>query len=261
MSITIAMAGKGGTGKTTIAGFLIRFLLKRGIKPILAVDADPNANLNEVLGVKVESTLGEARDSLKDGVPAGMTRDIYMQYKLEEAIIEREGYDLVVMGRPEGPGCYCHANALLSMYMDRLCGNYRVIVMDNEAGLEHISRLVPRRADVLLIVSDPTQRGILAARRIHDLTRVLKLDIKKEYLIINRLNGRLPSAVKGAVNAVGLSLAGCVPEDELVSLYDTEGRPTVELPEDAGSVQALNRIFETILPVAIQKNQRNSISV
>jgi CO dehydrogenase maturation factor len=247
MSTTIAMAGKGGTGKTTIAGLLIRFLLKKGIKPILAVDADANANLNEVLGLDVETTLGEAREGLKDGVPPGMTRDLYMEYKVHESLIESEGYDLIVMGRPEGPGCYCHANTLLSRYMDTLCGNYRVVVMDNEAGMEHISRLVARRADILLIVSDPTQRGIVAAKRIRDLARELKVNIKKDYVIINRVNGELPAAVRAAADAAGLNLAGCVPEDELISRYDTEGRPTMQLPDDAKSVGALDEIFESIL--------------
>jgi CO dehydrogenase maturation factor len=247
MSLTIAMAGKGGTGKTTIAGLLIRFLLERGMKPILAVDADANANLNEVLGLKVEATLGEAREGIKDQVPTGMTRDIYMEYKVEEALVESEGYDLIVMGRPEGAGCYCHANTLLSQYMERLCGNYQVVVMDNEAGMEHISRLVARSADILLIVSDPTQRGIMAAKRIHDLARELKLDIKKDYLIINRVDGELPAEVKEAADAAGLNIAGCVPEDELVSRYDTEGRPTAQLPDDAKSVKALNDILENVI--------------
>lgn len=249
MSMTIAMAGKGGTGKTTIAGLLIRFLLKKGIKPILAVDADANANLNEVLGLEVKTTLGEAREGLKDSVPTGMTRDVYMEYKVQQSLVESHGYDLIVMGRPEGPGCYCHANTLLSRYMDILCGNYRVVVMDNEAGMEHISRLLARRADMLLIVSDPTQRGIQAARRIRDLAREMKVNIKKDYVIINRVSGELPAAVKDAVDAAGLNLAGCVQEDELISRYDTEGRPTIQLPDDTRSVQALNEIFETIIGI------------
>jgi len=247
--MTVAMAGKGGTGKTTIAGLLVRFLLKKGVKPILAVDADANANLNEVLGLKVESTLGDAREGLKDGVPTGMTRDLYMEYKVQESLVESEGYDLVVMGRPEGPGCYCHANTLLSRYMERLCENYYVVVMDNEAGMEHISRLLARRADILLIISDPTQRGIQAAKRIRDLTRELKLDIKKDYLIINRVNNELQPMVKDSVDSAGLNLAGCVPEDDLISRYDIEGRPTAELPDNSGSVQALDEIFETIITI------------
>jgi CO dehydrogenase maturation factor len=250
MTKIIAMAGKGGTGKTTVSGLLIKFLLKKGIKPILAVDADANANLNEVLGLKVETTLGEAREGIKDGVPTGMTRDIFMELKVGEALVESEGYDLIVMGRPEGAGCYCHANTLLSRVMEKLCDNYRVVVMDNEAGMEHISRLVARRADMLLIVSDPTQRGILAAQRIRDLARELKVQIDKDYVIINRVNGELPPAVKEAVNAAGLHLAGSVPEDELISSYDTEGRPTAELPDDAKAVRALDSIFEKILEIA-----------
>ncbi len=248
----IAMAGKGGTGKTTIAGLLIRFLLEKHIKPILAVDADANANLNEVLGVTVENTLGEAREGIKEGVPAGMTRDIFMEYKVEEALVESEGYDLIAMGRPEGPGCYCHANTLLSRYLERLCENYRVIVMDNEAGMEHISRLVARRADILLIVSDPTLRGIQAAKRIRDLTKELNLNIKHSHVIINRVSGQLPQAVKEAVEGAGLHLAGCVPEDALISRYDTEGRPTVQLPDDAPSVHALGEVFEAIIVGPLQ---------
>ena len=249
MTMIVAMAGKGGTGKTTVAGLLIKFFLKNDIKPVLAVDADANANLNEVLGLEVETTLGEAREGLKDGVPPGMTRDVYMEYKVAESLIEAEGYDLIVMGRPEGPGCYCHANTLLSRFMEMLCENYRIIVMDNEAGMEHISRLVARRADILLIVSDPTQRGIIAAKRIRDLARELKLGIKNDYVIINRVNGELPAAIKAAVKAAGLNLAGCVPEDELIAQYDTEGRPTIELPDNARSVVALNQIFEAIVRI------------
>ncbi|MBW2108147.1 MAG: AAA family ATPase [Deltaproteobacteria bacterium] len=247
MTATIAMAGKGGTGKTTIAGLLIRFLLRQGIKPVLAVDADANANLNEVLGVEVHSTVGEAREAIKGEIPGGMTRDLFMEMKLEQALIEAEGYDLIVMGRPEGAGCYCHANTLLAVYMDRLCGNYRVIVMDNEAGMEHISRLVPRRADCLLIVSDPTLRGIQAARRIRDLAAELDLKVSRDYVIINRVRNGLPAAVTEAVDAAGLNLAGVVPEDAILSEYDSEGRPTVELPQDADSVRALEKIFDKIL--------------
>ncbi|MDY6954192.1 MAG: AAA family ATPase, partial [Thermodesulfobacteriota bacterium] len=223
MTMIIAMAGKGGTGKTTIAGLFLRFFLERGLKPVLAVDADANANLNEVLGVDVKTTLGEAREGIKGDVPTGMTRDIYLEYKAEQALVEGEGYDLLVMGRPEGPGCYCHANTLLSRYMERLCRNYRVVIMDNEAGMEHMSRLVARHVDMLLIVSDPTQRGVLAAQRIYDLCRELNLDIKDAHVIINRVKGELPLAVRGAVEAAGLPLAGSVPEDRLISQYDMEG--------------------------------------
>jgi CO dehydrogenase maturation factor len=246
MTVMIAMAGKGGTGKTTIAGLLIRYLVERSIAPVLAVDGDANANLNEVLGVDVETTVGEAREAMKDGVPTGMTRDVYMEYKIEQALVESHKYDLLVMGRPEGAGCYCHANTLLARFMERLCKNYRVMVMDNEAGMEHISRLVARRADILLIISDPTQRGVLAARRIRDLAKELELDVKEAHVIINRVQGELPAQVEDAVEAAGLHLAGSVPEDPLIVQYDTEGRPTATLPADAKSVEALHEIFDSL---------------
>jgi len=247
VNVIVAMAGKGGTGKTTIAGLLIRFLVNKGMKPVLAVDADANANLNEVLGIEVSSTLGAAREGQKEDVPTGMTRDVYMEMKVEQSLVENEGYDLIVMGRPEGAGCYCHANTLLSKYMDRLCGNYSVVVMDNEAGMEHMSRLVSRRADILLIVSDATQRGLQAATRIRDLALELNLDVKKDWVIINRVKAELPSAVKAAAETAGLNVAGHVPEDPMIAQYDTEGRPTAELPDDAIAVSALNKIFEKIV--------------
>ena len=163
VSFTIAVSGKGGTGKTTLAGMIIRHLLDKGKRPILAVDADSNSNLNEVLGVEVRSTIGEARELMKKDVPAGMTKDIWFEYKVQEALIEAKGFDLIAMGRPEGPGCYCAANTLARKCLDLLTGNYRYIVIDNEAGMEHFSRLTTRDVDLLFILSDPSRRGILTA--------------------------------------------------------------------------------------------------
>ncbi|MEJ2167241.1 MAG: AAA family ATPase, partial [Desulfobacterales bacterium] len=164
MPYTIALAGKGGTGKTTLAGLLIKYLVKQNKTPVLAVDADCNANLNEVLGLKVKDTLGNAREEMKKGVvPGGMTKDIFMEMKLEEALVEAPGFDLVVMGQPEGAGCYCAANTLLVGFMERLANNYPFIVMDNEAGMEHISRLTTKNVDILLIVADTSRRGLQAA--------------------------------------------------------------------------------------------------
>ncbi|MBW1989195.1 MAG: AAA family ATPase, partial [Deltaproteobacteria bacterium] len=145
MPLTIALAGKGGTGKTTLAGLLVKYLLKQEKTPILAVDADSNANLNEVLGLPITVTLGEAREQMKKGdVPSGMTKDIFIEMKMEEAVSEADGFDMVVMGQPEGAGCYCAANTLLTRFLERLTDNYRYVVMDNEAGMEHISRLTTR---------------------------------------------------------------------------------------------------------------------
>ena len=167
MPISIALAGKGGTGKTTVAGMLIKYLIKMDKSPVLAVDADCNANLNEVLGLEVFDTLGNAREEMKKGVvPSGMTKDVFMDMKLQQAIVEHDGYDLVVMGQPEGSGCYCAANTLLTGFLDKLIGNYPYIVVDNEAGMEHISRLTTSNVDILLIVADTSRRGLQAALRI-----------------------------------------------------------------------------------------------
>ena len=191
MSFTIAVSGKGGTGKTTLAGMVLHYLLDKGKGPILAVDADANANLNEVLGVEVKSTLGEARELMKKDVPTGMTKDIWFDYKVQESLVEAKGFDLIVMGRPEGPGCYCAANTLARKCLDLLTENYRYIVIDNEAGMEHFSRLTTRDVDLLFVLSDSSRRGILTASRIRDIVRELDLHIAHEVLVINRVQGEL----------------------------------------------------------------------
>nr|MBL0731569.1 AAA family ATPase [Desulfobacterales bacterium] len=160
MTYSIALAGKGGTGKTTVAGMLIKYLVNKEKTPIIAVDADSNANLNEVLGLEVTETVGNAREEMKKGiVPGGITKDVFMSMKLEQAVVEAPNYDLIVMGQPEGQGCYCAANTLLTGFIERLTDNYPYLVMDNEAGMEHISRLTTKNVDILLIVSDTSRRG------------------------------------------------------------------------------------------------------
>ena len=188
MSYSIALAGKGGVGKTTVAGMLIKYLEMKNKGPILAVDADSNANLNEVLGLEATETLGGAREDMKKGkVPEGMTKDIFISMKMEEAIVEANGYDLVVMGQPEGAGCYCAANTLLTNFLEKLTGNYPYIVMDNEAGMEHISRLTTKNVDVLLIISDTSRRGMQAGLRINELAKNLNIGVSKSYMIINKI--------------------------------------------------------------------------
>jgi CO dehydrogenase maturation factor len=243
----IGLAGKGGTGKTTVAGLLVRYLVERGKTPVLAVDADPNANLNEVLGLEVQETLGQAREEMKKGVATGMTKDVFMEMKLEQAVVEAKGYDLVVMGRPEGPGCYCAANALLTTYMDRLIDNYAYVVMDNEAGMEHISRLTTNNIDLLLIVSDPTRRGVQAAARIFELTKELGLNITRKLLVVNQAKEGETETIKKAVNDFGLELTGIIPEDEQIREYDLGGRPTTQLKNDSKAVKAAFLIFDEIL--------------
>ncbi len=244
MSFTIAVSGKGGTGKTTLAGMIIRFLLDRGKGPILAVDADSNSNLNEVLGVEIRSTIGEARETMKKDVPVGMTKDIWFEYKIQEALTEAKGFDLIAMGRPEGPGCYCAANTLARKCLDLLTGNYQYIVIDNEAGMEHFSRLTTRDVDLLFILSDSSRRGISTASRIRDLIRELDLRISREVLVINRLQGELGPEIFEEVKKEHLELGGALPADEEVYRYDSEGKPTFHLPLESKAVQAARRIFE-----------------
>lgn len=248
MPFSIALAGKGGTGKTTVAGMLIKYLINMGKTPILAVDADSNANLNEVLGLEVEDTLGNAREEMKKGiVPDGMTKDIFMDMKLQQAIIEDDGVDLIVMGQPEGPGCYCAANTLLTRFLEKLTSNYPYIVMDNEAGMEHISRLTTSNVDVLLTISDTSRRGLQAAMRIDDLAKSLNIGVSKSYLIINQTKEAMPDMAINMIKEKGLDLAGTIPEDNTVYEYDLNGRPSIEIPEDNQAVQAAFKIFEKII--------------
>jgi CO dehydrogenase maturation factor len=231
MSYSVALAGKGGTGKTTMAGMLIKYLLKKEKTPILAVDADCNANLNEVLGVDIADTLGNAREEMKKGdVPSGMTKDIFM-----------------VMGQPEGAGCYCAANTLLTNFLERLSGNYPYIVMDNEAGMEHISRLTTNNVDILLIVSDPSRRGLQAAVRIEELARCLKIVVGKSYVVINQAREAPHQQAMEMIKKANLELIGSIPKDDLIYDFDFNGRPTIEMPEDSQSVKAAFEIFDKIV--------------
>jgi CO dehydrogenase maturation factor len=229
MTYSVALAGKGGTGKTTMAGVLVKYLVEKDKTPVLAVDADANANLNEVLGLQVNETLGEAREMMKKGASSGMTKDLFMEMKVQQAIVEASGFDLIVMGRPEGPGCYCAANTLLTQCLDSLLDNYPYAVIDNEAGMEHISRLTTNHVEVLLVVADPTRRGIQAASRIVGLTEDLKLDIGKKLLLVNQAKEGQAKAIEEVVREAGLGLVGVVPEDPRVQEYDLKGMPTVEL--------------------------------
>ncbi len=227
-----------------MAGMIIRHLLDKGKGPILAVDADSNSNLNEVLGVEVRSTIGEAREMMKKDVPVGMTKDIWFEYKIQEALTETKGFDLIAMGRPEGPGCYCAANTLARKCLDLLTGNYRYIVIDNEAGMEHFSRLTTRDVDLLFILSDPSKRSIQTASRIRDLIHQLDLRIAREALIINRVYDELDPEILGELKGQNLPLAGVIPVDDEVYRYDLEGKPTFQLPLESKALKAAKRIFE-----------------
>lgn len=248
MAFSIALAGKGGVGKTTIAGLLIKYLVQKGKTPILAVDADCNANLNEVLGLEVHDTLGNAREDMKKGnVPAGMTKDVFISMRLEEAVAEQDDFDLVVMGQPEGAGCYCAANTLLTNFLERLVDNYAYLVMDNEAGMEHISRLNTRNVDVLLIVTDSSRRGLQAGLRIHKLAKKLNIGIQKSFLMMNRAKSEPLPEVLEMINDDGLTLAGVIPEDETVYDFDLKGEPTINIEMENPALKAAFESFDKIL--------------
>ena len=247
MAYSIGLAGKGGTGKTTIAGLLVKYLVEKGKTPVLAVDADANANLHDVLGLLVEETLGDAREEMKKGVATGMTKDVFMEMKLEQAVVESNGFDLIVMGRPEGAGCYCAANTLLTQYLDRLINNYAYIVIDNEAGMEHISRLTTNNIDLLLVVSDTTRRGIQSAARILELTNELGLKIGQKHLIINMKRDGQGEAIERSVKENNMVLSGIIPADDQVQDFDLEGRPTIDLDHNNRALKAAYEIFDRLI--------------
>jgi len=248
MPYSIALAGKGGTGKTTMAGLLVKYLLSKNKTPVLAVDADANANLNEVLGVKVTDTLGHAREEMKKGqVPNGMTKDVFMSMRMQQAIIEHDGFDLVVMGQPEGAGCYCAANSLLAGFLEKLTGNYPYLVMDNEAGMEHISRLTTRDVDILLIVADASRRGLQAGVRINALVKHLNIAVRHTYLMINQAKDEPDPEALAIIESAGLDFVGTVREDDTLYDYDLKGKPTIALPMESQVVQAAFAIFDRIV--------------
>ena len=250
MAHVIAVAGKGGVGKTTLCGMLIRYLCEQGKGPILAVDADANSNLNEVLGVKVETTLGDVREEIaraemasENPIPAGMSKADYAELRFEDAIVEDADFDLLVMGRTQGKGCYCYVNGLLQAQLAKYQNSYPYFVVDNEAGMEHISRGVLPSMQTAILVSDCSRRGIQAVGRIAELIKECDMRPKQVGLIVNRApKGELNDGIKEEIEIQGLHLLGVVPQDETVYEYDCEGKPTSSLPDDNPVKQALREI-------------------
>src|SRR4030042_1421695 len=236
MATTIAIAGKGGTGKTTIAALLIKLLSQKGI--VLAVDADPSTNLNQALGLTLEETVGRVRERVTEAaksgsISPGTTKQEVFDYEIRAALVESKGLDLLAMGRPEGPGCYCAANEWLRHSLDRLAQNYRYVVIDCEAGMEHISRQTTQDIDILLIVSDLTQRGIITAARIKELIGELRSRVGKIYLVVNRARNGLPPEIVKLINSHQLELIATIPEDAKIADLEVKGIPAVELPSDS----------------------------
>lgn len=255
MGHVIAVAGKGGTGKTTTCGLMIDYLCNQGKGPVLAVDADANANLNEVLGVEIQRTLGSIREEIataelqvKSPIPAGMTKADYANWKFSnEAIVEEDDYDLLVMGRGQGTGCYCFVNDLLRAQIMKQAQNYRYVVVDNEAGLEHISRGTLPHMDTLLLVSDCSRRGIQAVGRVARMVEEMKLNPKTVKLIVNRApGGVLNDGVKEEIEKQNLDLIGVIPQDETIYEYDCDGKPTSKVSADNPVRLAVNEIMKKL---------------
>jgi len=261
MATTIALAGKGGVGKTTIAGMVVKYLVQNKNEAVLAIDADPSSNLNMVLGLDLEWTVGDIREDMLSQVkeslvtggaamgalPGGVSKRDYLDYQIRSSLAEGDHVDLIAMGRSEGPGCYCAVNHNLREVIDTISKNYAYVVIDNEAGMEHLSRRTTRDVEHLLIVSDPTQRGIMAAQRIADLRNELDIRVKNAYLIINRLTGEMPQALHERIGSLDIPLLGVVPADDAIADFEFSGRPLVEMGDGSPIYQSVAVMMSEIL--------------
>lgn len=261
MTTTIALAGKGGVGKTTVAGMVIKYLAQNQTGSILAIDADPSSNLNMVLGLDLEWTVGDIREDMLEQVksslaqggaamgtmPGGASKRDYLDYHIRSALAEGSRFDLIAMGRGEGPGCYCAVNHNLREVIDSMSRHYAYVVIDNEAGMEHLSRRTTRDVQHLLIVSDPTQRGLVAAQRIADMRKELDINIEKAWLILNRLPGEMPPDLKTFVEKMDVPLLGVIPADDDLTAFEFTGRPLVELGDESPVYQAVAKMMKSIL--------------
>jgi len=250
MAFTIALAGKGGTGKTTIAALAVRALHESGARSILAVDADPNACLHEALGTEVERSVGEITEEMLENAgsnPSGMTKDAWLEYNIQLFVVEERQFDLLSMGRPEGSGCYCYANNLVRGCIDDLQRGYEYVVMDNEAGLEHLSRRTTRDVGVLLMIADASVRGIRTAATLNQLADELKIAVGARYLIVNRAEDPLDPALSDAIVATGVPFLGTVPSDPAVTGIDLSGDGVFDLPADSTALAAVSRLVRTAI--------------
>jgi CO dehydrogenase maturation factor len=261
MTTTIALAGKGGVGKTTVAGMVIKYLAQNQPGSILAIDADPSSNLNMVLGLDLDFTVGEIREDMLQqvksslaeggaamgGLPGGISKREYLEYHIRSSLAEGSRFDLIAMGRGEGQGCYCAVNHNLREVVDGMSRHYAYVVIDNEAGMEHLSRRTTRDVQHLLIVSDPSRRGLVAAQRIADMSRELDIRIEKSYLIINRVLGDLSPETRTFSENIGVPLLGYIQSDDAIAAYDLSGRPLVDLPDGTPVYQAVSKMLREIL--------------
>ena len=248
-NLVIAVSGKGGVGKTSVTALMIKLLGEASNRrSILAIDANPDSNLPNVLGVSVDKTVGMVTDELKKSIeraeiPIGMTKEDILESHVFEILKETPDFDLLVMGRGEGEGCYCPVNALLTRIIDTLSKNYDLTIMDMEAGLEHLSRRTDRDVDIMFIVTDPSSMGLQTAKRIKELAKEVHIEFKKIYLIANRFKPEMESKIKEDATKTGMELAGIVPYDDNVFHYNMKGKPLTSLSNDSPSVVAIKKIL------------------
>ena len=250
MSVNIAVAGKGGSGKTSVSSLVIRYLIKNDLGTILSVDADPNSNLAESLGLEVRQTVGRILNNFqgeKLNIPAGMTKEAYLEYQLNMAITESKGLDLITMGRGEGPECYCYPNVVIRKLIDDWGKNYAYVVIDNEAGLEHLSRRTTQNIDELLLVSDHSVKGVRAVARIRELVSELKLAVKRETIIINFVPDGIDPLLRQEMDRLGIVPTATIPIDEELHRCDLEQSPLFDLPDTAKAVMAVKDLMDKLL--------------
>ncbi len=261
MTTTIALAGKGGVGKTTIAGMVIKYLVQRGSGAVLAIDADPSSNLNMVLGLDLDWTVGDIREDLLTQVKSsllvggaamgtlngGVSKRDYLDYQIRSSLAEGDQVDLIAMGRSEGPGCYCAVNHNLREVIDAISKNYAYVVIDNEAGMEHLSRRTTRDVQIMLVVSDPTQRGIVAAERIAALRKELDIRVENAYLILNRVTGDIPTVLQERIDQIDVPFLGVVPSNQELIELEFSGRPLIKLGDESPVYQAVAKMMDQIL--------------
>ena len=261
MTTTIALAGKGGVGKTTVAGLIIKYLVNNQYGPVLAIDADPSSNLNMVLGLDLEWTVGDIREGLLSkvknsltaggaamgGLPGGITKREYLDFEIRSSLAEGKQYDLIAMGRSEGAGCYCAVNHNLREVVDDISKNYKFVVIDNEAGMEHLSRRTTRDVQHLIIVTDPSQRGVVAAERIADFRKEFDINIENVYLVVNRLVNGIPEPIQNRIDQLGIPLLGAIPSSEEIMELDSRGLPLIEVGEDTVVYKKVSEMMRSIL--------------